>query len=271
MDHILRDTAGDERHNVVAQHKRSTILAKRCLGVITLLEDFVGPSDSIRTRRSRTGKEVFRAPPCSGDMAFGCSLARMQSSASRNIYNRGKGRWRAGVEGGAMCHRRAINKVQTNREQRDGRIAGSWNDLGGWCCSFDKSLSCESKRAPVPAVDSGHTAGNKTNIPLGRHRCWINIPILRPELDSSCAPTQGFAHMRVLLAAPYHRNTHRNTSSPHLTNVAIAFARVPSLSYGMHIMMCIYWFVSLGGGKTGTLCSNLTVQLLPNRIDCIIN
>jgi hypothetical protein len=65
VNHIFRDTAGDERHNVVAQHKRSTILAKRSLSVITVLEDFVGPRDSIRTRRSRTGKEVFRVPPCS--------------------------------------------------------------------------------------------------------------------------------------------------------------------------------------------------------------
>jgi len=77
--HILGDMAGDERHNVVAQHKRCTILAKRSLGVITFLEDFIGPSDSIRTRRSRMGKEVFKAPPRSwrhGIYLFRCSLAR---------------------------------------------------------------------------------------------------------------------------------------------------------------------------------------------------
>jgi hypothetical protein len=92
--------AGDERHNVVAQHKCRTVLAKRSLGVITLLEDFVDPSDSIRSQRSRTGWQVFRAP-----WHLDARLPVCNSSTSRNIYNRGNG-----VAGAAMCHRREITQ-----------------------------------------------------------------------------------------------------------------------------------------------------------------
>ena len=104
MDHILRDTTRDELHNVVAQHKRRAILAKRILGVITLLEDFVGPSDSMWTRRPRTGK-VFRAPWHLDARSLGCNLLPLAISII--AATEGKP---AGVEGGAMCHRRAIDR-----------------------------------------------------------------------------------------------------------------------------------------------------------------
>src|ERR1700733_13307292 len=109
VDHKLRDTGGDERHNVTAQHKRRTILAKRSLGVTTFLEHFIGPSDSIRTRRSRTRNEVLRAPRHLNARSPGCNLVRLVISiiaakeGSAQLYSSRRG---------AMCH---INKVQTTQ------------------------------------------------------------------------------------------------------------------------------------------------------------
>ena len=108
MDHILRDTAGDERHDVVAQHKRSTILAKRSLGVTTLPEGPVGPSDSIRTRIPRTGKEVFRAPWHLDARSSECNL--MPLVISIIVVKEGD---------------RGSRQTTPHREQHDGRIAGA--------------------------------------------------------------------------------------------------------------------------------------------------
>jgi hypothetical protein len=60
VDHMLLDTAGNERHDVITQHKRRTIPAESCLGVIALDERSLGPIGSIRARRTET--EGFTAP-----------------------------------------------------------------------------------------------------------------------------------------------------------------------------------------------------------------
>jgi hypothetical protein len=56
VDHMLLDTAGDEHHDVIAQHECRTIPAESCLGVIALDKRFLGPGDSIRNRRTRKRK-----------------------------------------------------------------------------------------------------------------------------------------------------------------------------------------------------------------------
>jgi hypothetical protein len=104
VDHILRDTAGDECHNVGAQHKCRTVLAKRSLGVITLLEGFVGPSDSTRAQRSRTGKQVFRVPWHLDARSPGCNLVSLAIFIITAME--GDALPRTGVEGGAMRHKR---------------------------------------------------------------------------------------------------------------------------------------------------------------------
>ena len=252
VDHIFGDTAGDERHNVVAQHKRGSILAKRSLGVITLLEDSVGPSDLIRTRpRTGTGKEVFRTPWHLDTRSPGCNLVPVVISII------------AAKEGGAQESKEArcaTDRESTGSNAIDGPL-GAGTIYGGGAIRWTSLFHARAKERQGTAVGTRDTQLATKPISAGCLRCWINIPILRPGF---CAPTQGFAPMRVLLAAPYHRRTQ---PLPYLTNVA----RVPSLSRGMYVMMFIYWFVSLGGGKMGTLCSNLTMQLLPHRINCIIN
>jgi len=111
---------------------------------------------------------------------------------------------------------------------------------GGGAVLWTSFMREQKSASAVPCLQSGDTAGNKTN--YAHHRCWINIPIL-----FRTQPLPPLSH--------------------YLTNVAIALAGVPSLSRGMYIMMCTgrYWLGALGG-KTGTLCSNLTVQLFPSRI-----
>ena len=49
VDYMLLDMVGDERHDIIAQHKRRTILAKRSLGCITLDERLVRPGGLTRT------------------------------------------------------------------------------------------------------------------------------------------------------------------------------------------------------------------------------
>src|ERR1700733_10492946 len=147
VDHKLRDTGGDERHNVVAQHKRRTILAKRSLGVISLLEHFIGPSDSIRTRRSRTGNEVFRAPRHLNAHSPRCNLVRLVISIIAA---------KEGVKGATLYH---INKVQTT--QSTTRWTDRWEleRFRGVVLLFQQVS--ESKRAPVPAVETNSWQQNK--------------------------------------------------------------------------------------------------------------
>ena len=142
-------------------------------------------------------------------------------------------------------------KCRQHREQRDGRTAGSWNDLGGWCCSFDKSLSCDSS-----ACSQDKQLATK-QIYAGSFRAppmWINIPFFALISDEfSWDSTQGFAPMRCSLQL-YHRNTAVSfspfTTLSHVSGYR-ACEKVLSLPRDAYIIMCKYWFVSWEAGRRG--------------------
>ena len=143
----------------------------------------------------------------------------MQSSASRNIYNRGKGR--TGVEGGVMCPRGAINCRQ-HKEQHNERTAGSWNDLGGWCCSFEKFLATAApcSRDKWLATKQIYMPG-----PFGHHRCGLMPPFF--ALISDEFSWDAKALLAVSFSLPYHH---------YITYLAIAFARKCIFCFAMRIL-----------------------------------
>lgn len=55
VDHTFLDIAGDERHDIISQHERGTVLAQSSLGLIALDERFVGPVGSVRAWRRNWG------------------------------------------------------------------------------------------------------------------------------------------------------------------------------------------------------------------------
>jgi len=136
-----------------------------------------------------------------------------------------------------MCHGRAIN-----RGQRDRRTAGSWNALWRWFYPLDKSRAMREQKS-AKCLQSGHTAGNKTNI-CGVPRVGVGLIFPFFALDSSCNSTQGFDPMRALSLQPHIIGTQPLSSSPlsHECGYRLcesAFSVLRYVYHDVHILVCL--------------------------------